>query len=205
MDEKRTRICGPGADDARSVSDAIARAKQGDREAFRFLYDCYADVVYGLVVGIVRDDKEAEDITQNVFMKLMTKLQQYEERDCPFVAWLRRVSRNMAVDHVRQMRQTPCAEVFGSDRRADDVPGDRARALRDALSTLPSTQREVLVLRHLAGMTPGEIAERLQRSEPSIHGLHNRGRTALQKALTALDSAPMVVPAARVAATLTAS
>jgi RNA polymerase sigma-70 factor (ECF subfamily) len=178
------------------VSDAIARAKQGDPDAFRFLYECYSDKVYWLVASIVRDDKEAEDITQNVFLKLMTKLRQYEERDCAFVAWLLRVSRNMAVDHIRRLRLMPCAEVYGSDTNAGDTPGDRARVLRDALETLPSTQREVLVLRYFAGMTPGEIAERMERSEPSIHGLHNRGRAALKQELTAQDSAPMVVAAA---------
>ena len=63
-------------DDAgkRMVAQAVARAKQGDREALRYLYIRYADNVYGYVASIVRDDYEAEDVTQHVFAKLMTAL-----------------------------------------------------------------------------------------------------------------------------------
>jgi RNA polymerase sigma-70 factor (ECF subfamily) len=55
---------------------------------------------------------------------------------------------------------------------------------------LPEDQREVVFLRHVVGLTPGEIADRLGRSESSIHGLHHRGRRALQVQLTRVDSAP---------------
>jgi RNA polymerase sigma-70 factor, ECF subfamily len=70
--------------------------------------------------------------------------------------------------------------------------------LRDALASLPEDQREVLLLRHVLGLTPGEIAGRLDRTEPSVHGLHHRGRGALRTALAAMECEPTV--AARVAA-----
>ena len=62
----------------RAVAQAVTRAKQGDREALRYLYVHYADHVYGYVASIVRDDYEAEDVTQHVFAKLMTVLPKYE-------------------------------------------------------------------------------------------------------------------------------
>ena len=86
---------------------AVARAKEGDREAVRFLYLRYADNVYGYVRSIVRDDYEAEDVTQHVFAKLMTVIGKYEERDVAFSAWILRVARNVAVDHMRQRRADP--------------------------------------------------------------------------------------------------
>ena len=95
----------------RAVNQAVARAKQGDREALRFLYVRYADHVYGYVASVVRDDFEAEDVTQHVFAKLMTTLQKYEPREVPFSAWIIRVARNVAVDHMRQRRAIPCEEV----------------------------------------------------------------------------------------------
>ena len=88
-------------DSNRAVAQAVARAKQGDREALRFLYVRYADHVYGYVASIVRDDYEAEDVTQHLFAKLMTALPKYEPREVPFSAWILRVARNVAVDNPR--------------------------------------------------------------------------------------------------------
>src|SRR3978361_2206961 len=74
---------------------AVARAKQGDREAVRFLYLRYADNVYGYVRTIMRDHHDAEDVTQQVFAKLLTSISKYEPRGVPFVAWLLRMSHNV--------------------------------------------------------------------------------------------------------------
>ncbi len=187
-------------DDAgrRAVSQAVARAKQGDQDAIRFLYIRYADHIYGYVASIVRDEYEAEDVTQHVFAKLMTALPKYEAREVPFSAWILRVARNAAVDHMRHRRSIPCEEVREMEVQDDDETTTRHRSLglRDALATLPEDQREVLVMRHLVGLTPGEIAGRLGRTEPSIHGLHHRGRGALRTALTEMGCAPTIAAVA---------
>lgn len=184
----------------RAVAEAVTRAKQGDREALRYLYVHYADHVYGYVASIVRDDYEAEDVTQHLFAKLMTALPKYEPREVPFSAWILRVARNVAVDHMRQRRAIPCEEVRELDTHAGDDDSSRHRSLglRDALATLPEDQRQVVVMRHLIGLTPGEIAGRMGRTEPSIHGLHHRGRGALQTALSEMECGPTI--AAKVAA-----
>jgi RNA polymerase sigma-70 factor (ECF subfamily) len=182
----------------RLVAQAVGRAKQGDREAVRFLYVNYSHNVYSYVRSIVRDEHDAEDITQHVFAKLMTVVERYEPRGVPFVAWLLRLAHNVAIDHLRSRRATPAEEVFASDERADDAAADRRRTLRDALAALPSEQRNVILLRHVLGLTPGEIADRLGRTESSIHGLHHRGRRALREELVRLESAPSV--GARIAA-----
>lgn len=180
----------------RVVAQAVARAKAGDKEAVRFLYLRYADNVYGYVRSIVRDEHEAEDVTQHVFAKLMTALPKYETREVPFAAWILRVARNVAVDHMRQRRAIPCEEVRDLGRDEEDESGkQRSLALRDALADLNEDQREVLVLRHLVGLTPGEIAARMGRTEPSVHGLHHRGRGELRSALAEMECAPMVAAA----------
>ena len=181
-------------DTTRAVNQAVVRAKQGDREALRFLYIRYADHVYGYVSSIVRDDYEAEDVTQHVFAKLMVKLEKYEPREVPFSAWIIRVARNVAVDHIRQRRAIPCEEVreLQSHSFDEETARDRALDLRDALDTLPEDQRQVVVMRHIIGLTPGEIAGKLGKTEPSIHGLHHRGRGALRTALTEMDCAPTI-------------
>ena len=123
----------------------------------------------------------------------MTALPKYEAREVPFAAWILRVARNVALDHMRQRRAIPCEEVRELEPGADDdASRNRSLMLKDALAALPEEQREVIVLRHLVGLSPGEIAGRLGRTEPSIHGLHHRGRGALRTALTEMQCGPTV-------------
>jgi RNA polymerase sigma-70 factor (ECF subfamily) len=190
----QTTLDDGAARERRVVAQAVARAKAGDQEAVRFLYMRYADNVYGYVRSIVRDHHEAEDVTQHVFAKLMTALPKYEARDVPFAAWILRVARNVALDHMRQRRAIPCEEVRELDTRRNDQ-GDAQQTsltLREALEVLPDDQREVVVLRHLVGLSPGEIAGRLGKTEPAIHGLHHRGRGALRTSLVDRECAPAV-------------
>jgi RNA polymerase sigma-70 factor (ECF subfamily) len=168
---------------------AVARAKEGDDEALRFLYITYSQNVYGYVRSIVRDDHEAEDITQHVFAKLMTTLVKYDDRGVPFFAWLIRLARNAAIDHLRANRCTPTETVL-EPSSTSGMDLDRRDTVRTALAALPEEQREVVVLRHIVGLTPAEIAYRMGRTESSIHGLHHRGRRSLQRELTLLDSTP---------------
>jgi RNA polymerase sigma-70 factor (ECF subfamily) len=171
---------------------AVARAKEGDQDALRFLYVIYSHNIYGYVRSIVRDDHEAEDVTQHVFAKMMTTLVKYDDRGVPFFAWLLRLARNVAIDHLRANRLTPTENIFDPDATSG-ADMDRAQMVQDALATLPNEQREVVILRHVVGLTPGEIADRMGRSEGSIHGLHHRGRRALQRELERLDAAPFTL------------
>ena len=182
------------AGDSRIVKEAIVRAQKGDMEALHFLYVRYADDVLRYVRSFVQDHHEAEDITQNVFVKLMSVIGKYEPREVPFAAWILRVSRNAALDHLRARRMTPCEDVRVEDDEHDQISHERGRDLRHALEGLPEEQREVLVLRHIVGLSPVEIADVLGKTESSVHGLHHRGRLSLKSALQELGAAPVVAP-----------
>lgn len=171
---------------------AIARAKEGDRDALRLLYIRFSGNVYGYLRSIVKDEKEAEDLTQQVFMKLITVIVKYEDHGVPFSGWLLRLARNVALDHLRRRRPIPTEDVLGADSHCDEGARERARDLHAALATLPEEQRSVMVMRHVVGLSPPEIAERMGRSESSIHGLHHRGRQALRQELSRLGSAPSI-------------
>jgi len=179
-----------------AIAEAVRRAQMGDRNAFCFLYLRYKNNVYGYVLSILRDPHEAEDATQHVFLKLMSVIGKYEPRRVPFSAWIIRVARNVAVDCQRQHRTIPVEEVLEASRPLEEVGVDRRRGLESALESLPEDQRDVVVLRHLVGLSPGEIASRLGRSEASIHGLHHRGRQAVKRKLVALECAPTTRAAA---------
>src|SRR5947209_6974986 len=178
------------------VARAVARAKQGDRAAIRFLYLRYADNLYGYARSIVRNDHDAEDIVQQVFTRMMTAIEGYEQRSIPFSAWLLRITHNLAIDHVRRRARI-------SDQPQEDIhvpsADDDGRHLRlvlgEALAELPPVQREIVVLRHIGGLSPREIADRFGRTEDSIHGLHHRGRRALRESLTRMGASPTTAAA----------
>ena len=174
---------------ARETRRAIARAAEGDGEALRELYVRYADNIYSYVSTIMRDHHEAEDVTQHVFSKLPAALRSYEDRGAPFLSWLLRLARNAALDQLRVRRAIPVPDPIDSVAPADS-DRERLTALRNALGSLPAPQREILLLRHLAGLAPAEIATRLARSESAVHGLHHRGRRALRAELRLQGAAP---------------
>jgi RNA polymerase sigma-70 factor, ECF subfamily len=179
-------------DQDREVARAVARAQAGDMGAIRYLYIRYKDNVYGYVLSIISDQHEAEDVTQHVFLKLMSVIGKYQAREVPFASWLLRVARNVALDHLRQRRVVPCEEIYEPSREADEIGRDRRAGIEQALRALPEEQRSVVVLRHLVGLTPGEIAERMGRSESSIHGLHHRARKAVRGELIEAACAPTI-------------
>ena len=142
----RTMV-GSGEEQAttRLVSRAVKRAQEGDREALGFLYARYADNVCGYVRSIVHDQHEAEDITQHVFAKLIHVIGKYEERDVPFFAWILRVSRNVAVDHIRRRRAIPVEEVRTTHGDRSDYAGaERMRDLQEALASSRATSARCL-------------------------------------------------------------
>lgn len=154
------------------------------------LYLHFAPTVRAYVSRIVATDHDADDATQHTFTKLMTEIVRYEPGAAPFRAWMLRVARNVAIDQRRQTRAVPCEEVRDVRERGDDGAMERRVSLRQALSSLTAGQRDVLVLRHLVGLTPEEIAAQTGRTLRSVYCLHHRGRAAACTALHELDSAP---------------
>jgi RNA polymerase sigma-70 factor, ECF subfamily len=176
--------------ESRLVQQAVRRAKLGDTEGIHYLYVRFYDDVLRYVNSFVRDYHDAEDITHNVFAKLMTAITKYEERSVPFTAWIMRVARNSA------RRAIPTEEVRVTQGDEDESGLGRGLDIREALDELPEDQREVMVLRHVLGLSPLEIADTLEKTESSIHGLHHRGRRALQGALEARGAVPTVMQTA---------
>ncbi len=172
------------------VQQAVRRAQAADPDGLHFLYVRYSADVQRFVASIIKDHHEAEDITQNIFAKLMTGIKKYDEQNVPFTAWIMRVARNAALDHMRIKRAIPMEdphveEIYDETSREDLAGG---RDLRQALEQLPEDQREVLILRHIAGLSPVEIAATLGKSESAVFGIHHRGRRSLQAFLTQLSA-----------------
>src|SRR4051794_40882025 len=168
---------------------AVTRGKQGDRDAVRFLYERYADGVRQLAYRMLGDRDAADDLTQTVFLRLLTKLDHYEARERPFEVWLLRVTRNAALDELRR-RRVMRAEPVGQLASPPDDGLGAGTPLFTALAGLPMSQREVVVLRLVVGLSATETASRLGRTDASVNNLYLRARATLRAVLTGLGAAP---------------
>jgi RNA polymerase sigma-70 factor (ECF subfamily) len=198
VDELRTSPASPTASadpnafkvvaESTALRRTIARAQEGDKRAMQFLYVRFTPDVKRFVRSLIKDPHEAEDITQTVFLKVIMSIDRYEPREVPFIAWLLRIARNTTLSHFRSHRSIPVEEVIavGDDGR---TRREHSRALRAAIEALPEGQREVVVLRHLLGLS---LAAVLGKTESSVHSLHHRGRVNLQGALSEMGATPVV-------------
>ena len=126
----RQRTALPDEDGAGELlRNAIQRAREGDRDALTFLYVRYADNIYGYVRSIVRDEHEAEDITQQLFYKLPSALSRYERHSVPFSAWILRVARSRAT--TSDLSKQPTTTWHSSALAHSGMRSTRSRASSD--------------------------------------------------------------------------
>jgi RNA polymerase sigma-70 factor (ECF subfamily) len=167
------------------------RPAGGDADALDCLYRQYAPGVFAYVRRILRNEYDAQDVTQQVFVKLATSLDKYDARRADFSAWLLRIAHNAAIDHLRKQRRTPLSDPVEAtdDTEQPDLDG---RSLRETFRALSSAQRDVLLLREVVGLTPREVAKRLGKTEAAVNTCHHRARRAAVRSLTAMGSTPAI-------------
>jgi RNA polymerase sigma-70 factor (ECF subfamily) len=176
------------ADEARLLQ-AVELAFEGDSVAMAELYRRFRSPVQACALRVVGDVHEAEDVTQQVFVKLMTSLGAFHPSLGSFQGWLLQVARNAALDHVRRRRAFPVAEVYGPDVVAPPAVSPMRGALTTALAEVPRRQRQVLFLMHV-GFRPAEVARFMGTSEGAVHVLHHRARRRMLDRLKALEARP---------------
>ncbi len=169
---------------------AVRRARRGDTTALDYLYRHCAPGVFAYVRRILRNDYDAQDVTQQVFVKLATSLDKYDSHRADFSAWLLRVAHNVAVDHLRKQRFTPLSDPAEATEVMEQPDLDDGRSLRETFRALSDAQRDVLLLREVAGLTPREVAKRLGKTEAAVNTCHHRARRAAVRSLIAMGSTP---------------
>jgi len=151
-------------------------------------------LVYAVALRVVGNQHDAEDVVHDVFVKLLTRADRRPATDATFPAWLACVARNQALDHLRRTSRRRWEQIDEGSAvdRARDRDREADAGLGAAIASLPDDQREVVVLRHVAGLNPREIAGRLMRTPASVHGLLHRGTGALRAQLIADHLEPRV-------------
>lgn len=168
----------------------VQQAVNGDRAAFTELYDRNFDRIYRYIYVKIRNQAEAEDLTQDVFMKALEAIGSYQWRGLPFTAWLFKIAHNRVVDHLRKVAKEKRADlnevhVVGME---DPVHIAEQHAevqhLRAALERLPEAQREVATLRFVAQLSIAEVAKMLGKSEGTVKALQFNATASLRRALS---------------------
>ncbi len=167
----------------------LERAKQHDAEALGEIYDRYAPRIYAYVYRRVSDAQLAEDLTGDVFVRVMRAIQSERFWVASFQAWLYRIAHNLVIDHYRRQ---PAAVDLELDERLIAAKGNLASDVVErlshgnlyaAISRLTPDQQQVLALRFGEGMTARETAQVMDKSTGAVEALQHRALAALRRVL----------------------
>ena len=181
-------------------NEIMQRVVRRDGEALAALYDLYSARIFGLCLRILSETQLAEDILQEVFLRVWERAHLFEQSRGSVSAWMMGIARNTCIDQLRRMQTRPQAAEQSAASDAlpfeetladleNDVPAlaaadERAALVRQALRALSPEQRQVIELSYFKGLTRREIARRLQWPEGTVH---TRARLALQNLRGQLD------------------
>lgn len=176
-----------GGDDA-----LLARIAQGDSAAVRLLVRAKLPRVLGLATRLIRDRAEAEDIAQEVFVRVWAHAGGWEPGRARFDTWLHTVTLNLCRDRLRKRIDTPTAILPES---ADPAPSaeehlieaSRQRSVAEAIHALPERQREAIVLAHYQGLSNPAVAEAMATSVEAVESLLARARRTLRRLMMDQD------------------
>src|SRR5438874_11334447 len=175
----------------------IQRCLRGDQAAWELIVKQHWRKVFNVAYKFVGKHDEAEDLTQDIFLKIFKSLDTFDRR-ANFQTWLISVSRNLCIDHyrsVRKERETIDRDVDANEltpASRDEGPiaalehRDRVALLRQALAALPDTLRTAVLMRDIQELSYQEIAERLRLPEGTVKSRINRGRSELARQIKRL-------------------
>lgn len=163
----------------------VARAGLGEAAAYRTLVARHLPAVLAVGRRILRDPAEAEDVAQEVMLRLWSSAADLEVADAGIGPWLRRVASNLAIDKWRATRRTePRAEVPEEDVPATQLDAladqDLSQRVEEGIAKLPERQRLALILFHFEGLSQREVADKLNVSEDALESLLARARRKLK-------------------------
>ncbi|HTL68238.1 MAG TPA: sigma-70 family RNA polymerase sigma factor [Lacunisphaera sp.] len=188
---------GPGDDEGRRQARLIAALGAGDREALGQLYDALSRPLYSLAFRITQDAAEAQDIVQDVFVKISRQATTYRVERGSVFSWAATLTRNRAIDRLRSRRRRdelltaaaeelqPAAAPGGLDTAAALWLREKAAAVRIAVNCLAPEQQQAIELAYFSGLTQQEIAARLNEPLGTVKARIRRGLLKLRETLPA--------------------
>lgn len=170
-----------------SEENLVLRAKNRDVEAFALLYENHFNSIFRYIILRVGNHAEAEELTQDVFVKAFQSIISYEWRQIPFSSWLYRIARNQVIDFVRRNRKVNTTTLDEQISAGVDDPVELAekwmkiKEVSAAISHLTEAQQEVVALRFSSGLSTAEAAHILGKSEGAIKALQHSALVSMRK------------------------
>lgn len=167
----------------------IEQAQQGSKPAIGYLYENYARPVFQYITYRVETDMIAEDLTAEVFLRMVRGIKTYRYTGAPLGAWLFRIASNQIADHYRQRSKLPETQLSETLSSKSENPleavvrAEERQHLRTALQTLPEDYQNVLILRFMQDLPHTTVAATMERSESAVRVLQHRALKALNQAL----------------------
>jgi RNA polymerase sigma-70 factor (ECF subfamily) len=167
-----------------------AKPNTGNPSLVSDLFEKYYEGLFRFLYYRVGDTKTAEDLTSEVFLRMIKALPGLQEQSISFQAWLFQIARNLAIDHYRKTSFRKEVQlddgILAKGGNLDDTVEKNlsVEKLYRALARLPENQRDVVILRFIVSMPVGDVALMLHKSEDSVKGLQRRGLTMLKELLT---------------------
>jgi RNA polymerase sigma-70 factor (ECF subfamily) len=172
----------------------VKRAQQCDQEAFAQLYERHFDKIYRYIASKIGNRTDAEDMTQQVFVKSLQSISSYRWRDIPFSAWLFRIAHNQVVDYLRKKTRQPVASLDNMLAVADSNPQQSTEdklaveQLSSATRHLTPAQQEVIALRFSGELPIAQVAQIMGKTPGAIKALQHSAIAALRKRLPGADT-----------------
>jgi RNA polymerase sigma-70 factor (ECF subfamily) len=168
----------------------VEQARAGDSAAVGVLYERYVDRIYRYIVLKIGDPQEAEDLTGQVFVRMIEAISNFQWQGVSFQSWLYRIAHNLVVDHLRQRARRPQVALEplegtllsdGDDPYTWAEAADFREHLRGALGRLTELQAQVIALKFGGGLSNAEVGRVLGRSEGAVKALQHSALTNMSK------------------------
>ena len=187
--------------EADTVEDIVRQAQAGDSSAFGRLYEMYYDQIHRYVAFKCGNQLEAEDLTGEVFLKMIESINKFKFKGFPFTSWLYRIAHNTVIDNFRRKGRRPtvplddfiAATTAGeSDLERNAEVSWTMREVVRAMEDLTDLQREVITLRFAGGLSVAETASAVGRKENAVKALQHAGIRKLRQVMS--PPQPVVAP-----------
>ena len=171
----------------------VERAQHHDQEAFAQLYEEHFDKIYRYITLKIGNKMEAEDMTQQVFLKALQSISSFKWKGVPFSAWLFRIAHNQVVDYFRKKKHTavPLDESLATNDNNPQLIVEQkldTEQLLSATKQLTEAQREVISLRFAGELSIAQVAKTIGKSQGAVKALQHSGVVALRKILQVTEN-----------------
>lgn len=167
----------------------IQRAQQGDRQAFADLYERYQPAIYNYLYYRIDDPDCAEELTCEVFSRMVQNICHYRNQGQPFLAWLYTIARNLRIDYYRETGKAQMVELDDALSTEEGSPAEalefhlKAECLKKTLQFLTEDQQFVILAKFVEEQTNSEIALLMDKPEGAIKSLQHRALATLRRAI----------------------